>query len=141
MFTAGITEFNLPKEGIAITLENPTGDYTDTKTLQRIQGVTDQLIKDWTCRPKAGWIRKCLKTETERKAELCEKIDARLPKWKAERKGEGVSYASKSMFIDATKRFHDLSKDIDTDSDILHKLLTSSVTRQRIRTAEHSRNL
>ena len=42
MFTAGITEFNLPKEGIAITLENPTGSYTDIKTLQRIQDVTDR---------------------------------------------------------------------------------------------------
>ena len=82
MFTAGITEFNLPKEGIAITLENPTGSYTDIKTLQRIQDVTDRLIKDWTGQPKAGWIRKCLQTEDQKKAELWEKIDARLPKWK-----------------------------------------------------------
>ena len=55
---------------------------------------------------------------------LWDKITPAIKSWKAERKGEGVSYASKSMFIAATKRFHDISEDIETDSDILHGLLT-----------------
>ena len=45
--------------------------------------MTARFIKDWTeSRVKAGWIRKCLQTSDKKKAELWEKIDARLPKWK-----------------------------------------------------------
>ena len=82
-FTAGITEYNLFKEGYILSLENPTGGFTDVESLKRIQGVTDRLIKDWTGdRTKAGWIRKCLKTEAEKRTELWEKIEERLPAWK-----------------------------------------------------------
>ncbi len=58
MFTAGITYYNLPKEGLELSLENPTGGYEDEKTLTRIEGVTAQMVKDFQGRVRAGWIRK-----------------------------------------------------------------------------------
>ena len=55
---------------------------------------------------------------------LWEKITPAISLWKSERKGQGVGHASKTMFIAATKRFHDLPQDIETDVDLLERLLT-----------------
>lgn len=54
---------------------------------------------------------------------LWEKITPAISLWKSERKGKGVGYASKTMFIAATKRFHNLPKEHKTDVDLLQKLL------------------
>ena len=120
MFTAGITEYNLPKEGLVLSLDNPTGGYTDAKTLQRIQGVTARFIKDWTeSRVKAGWIRKCLQTEEDAKAELWEKIDARLPKWKerlpVENQDVPVENFTKDLLIAKFREYHERAGVADID--------------------------
>ena len=54
---------------------------------------------------------------------LWEQITPAIAAWKSERKGQGVGYASKTMFIAATKRFHDLPQETETDVDLLQKLL------------------
>ena len=54
---------------------------------------------------------------------LWEQITPAIAAWKSERKGQGVGHASKTMFISATKRFHDLPQECETDVDLLQKLL------------------
>ena len=54
---------------------------------------------------------------------LREQITPAISAWKSERKGQGVGHASKTMFIEATKRFHDLPQERETDVDLLEKLL------------------
>ena len=56
---------------------------------------------------------------------LWEKIASAISTWKSDRKGQGVGHASKGMFIEATKRFHDedFTKDSETDVALLEKLL------------------
>ena len=112
MFLIGITEFNLPSQGFVISLENPTGGYTDIEKLERIKSVTGQLIRDWTAnRTKLDWIRKCLKTESERQAELWEKIDARLPKWKErlpiDTQDVPVENFTKALLIAKFREYHE----------------------------------
>lgn len=124
MFTAGITYYNLPKEGLELSLDNPTGGYEDEKRLTRIEGVTARMLSDFTeSRVKAGWIRKCLSGEAKIKM-LWEQIASAISAWKSERKGQGVGHASKGMFLAATKRFHDLPRERETDVDLLEKLLS-----------------
>ena len=54
---------------------------------------------------------------------LWEQITPAIAAWKSERKGQGIGHASKTMFISATKRFHDLPQERETDVDLLQKLL------------------
>lgn len=69
MFTAGIHYYNLPKEGLELSLDNPTGGYEDKKRLTRIERVTARMLSDFTeSRVKAGWIRKCLSGEAAEKS-------------------------------------------------------------------------
>ena len=136
MFTAGITYYNLPKEGLKLSLDNPTGGYTDETRLTRIEGVTAQMLRDFEGRVKAVWIRKSLSNdvdaeklplqnalEEETVESLWEKITPAISVWKAARKDKGVGRASKTMFLSATKCFHGLPKDAETDVDLLQKLL------------------
>ena len=67
-------------------------------------------------------------------SELRDKINPAISKWKAARKGTGVSYASKTMFIAATKQFHNLPKGTDTDVHLLDKLLKLLTSPQPIDT-------
>ena len=79
MFTAGITYYNLPKEGLTLSLDDPTGGYDDEKTLKRIAGVTSQMLTDFQGRTKAGWIRSLVKAEKSKSTEqlpLQDGIDA-----------------------------------------------------------------
>ena len=124
MFTAGITYYNLPKEGLELSLDNPTGGYEDEKRLTRIEGVTARMLSDFTeSRVKAGWIRKCLSGEAKIKM-LWEQIAGAISAWKSARKGQGIGHASKSMFIEAIKCFSsDFTRDSDTDVSLLEKLL------------------
>ena len=52
---------------------------------------------------------------------LWEQVNAAIPKWKAKR--EGVGYASKTMLIHATLKFHSLPHDFKVNIDVLKKLL------------------
>lgn len=124
LFTAGITYYNLPKEGLELSLDNPTGGYEDEKRLTRIEGVTARMLSDFTeSRVKAGWIRKCISGEAKLKM-LWEQIADAISAWKSDRKGQGVGHASKSMFIEAIKCFSsDFTRDSDTDVALLEKLL------------------
>lgn len=54
---------------------------------------------------------------------LWEQIKPAIAAWKSARKGQGVGHASKTMFISATKRFHDLPLESETDVDLLEILL------------------
>ena len=54
---------------------------------------------------------------------LWEKITPAISVWKSKRKDKGVGRASKTMFLSATKCFHGLPRDAETDVDLLQKLL------------------
>lgn len=150
MFTAGITYYNLPKEGLELSLDNPTGGYTDEKRLTRIEGVTAQMLRDFEGRVKAVWIRKSLSNDVDAEnlplqnalddmkaraskpdgepaeetvASLWAKIEPLISEWKSNRKDQGVGRASKTMLLSAAKRFLDIPKDAETDVELLKKLL------------------
>ena len=77
-----------------------------------------------------GWMDQVVKaitppTEKEQKDALWDKINPAIKVWKAERTGTGagVGHASKSMLLNATKRFHNLPKDSETTLELLEHLL------------------
>ena len=100
--------------------------------LGRFQIITNAL------KHHAGWVQDLHKafeaimteeqevtTEEEQKDVLWDKINPAIRVWKAERTGTGagVGHASKSMLLDATKRFHNLPKDSETTLELLEHLL------------------
>ena len=77
----------------------------------------------------ATWIQPMLTRMAETNPEpdtvdsLWEKITPAISVWKAARKGKGVGHASKTMFLNATKRFLDLPQERETDVELLKQLL------------------
>ena len=67
--------------------------------------------------------------EEETVDSLWEQITPAISAWKSARKDKGVGRASKSMFIAATKCFHNLPKDAETDVDLLSKLINTVTER------------
>ena len=102
MFTAGITYYNLPKEGLELSLDNPTGGYTDEKRLTRIEGVTAQMLRDFEGRVKAVWIRKSLSNDVDAKnlplQNALDDMKARVPKPDAEPDSEPEEDTVKSLW-------------------------------------------
>ena len=102
MFIAGITYYNLPKEGLELSLDNPTGGYTDETRLTRIEGVTAQMLRDFEGRVKAVWIRKSLSNDVDAKnlplQNALDDMKARVPKPDAEPDSEPEEDTVKSLW-------------------------------------------
>ena len=111
---------------------------TEVRAIQTYMGDVRQWEReDWS--PDTNWIlpliaAKKAKAETSSDGvsvapakdtvdSLWEQITPAIAAWKSERKGQGIGHASKTMFISATKRFHDLPQERETDVDLLQKLL------------------
>ena len=119
MFTAGITYYNLPKEGLELSLDNPTGGYEDKKRLTRIEGVTARMFLDFTeSRVKAGWIRKCLSANVSGSDEpdmdaLWVAYNKRYPKWKAKYAASGykendlIQASTEAEMLDALRVYRE----------------------------------
>ena len=106
----------------------------EVRAIQTYMGDVRQWQRsDWS--PDTNWILPLIEAKKAKAADakktdaadtlktLREQVKAAISAWKSERKGQGVGHASKTMFIEATKRFHYLPQESETDVDLLEKLL------------------
>ena len=120
----------LESEGVTLEVLESEG-----RAIQTYMGDVRQWQRsDWS--PDTNWILPLIEAKKAKAADakktdaadtlktLREQITPAIAAWKSERKGQGVGYASKTMFIEATKRFHDLPQESETDVDLLEKLLS-----------------
>ena len=108
---------------------------SEVRAIQTYMGDVRQWQRsDWS--PDTNWILPLIEARKAKAADakktdaadtlktLREQITPAIASWKSERKGQGVGHASKTMFLSATKRFHYLPRESETDVDLLEKLLS-----------------
>lgn len=118
MFTAGITYYNLPKEGLELSLDNPTGGYEDEKTLKRIEGVTAQMVRDYQGRVKAVWIRKLFPKKGSKSSDV-EKANA-LERF-ANQKSELYKHLNTTPLLQVPDEFGNINTSV-----ALHKVMCAA---------------